>query len=73
MKELAETLEKTARAVQGLEGVCEDGVLRVASTRWAEHSLKMYRGNLLRRAIDISIALAEFDNERETPAKETQL
>lgn len=39
--------------------------LHEAALRWAEHSLRTYKGKLLRRALDISQALADFTNELE--------
>jgi hypothetical protein len=41
--------------------------LRKSSIEWAQHSLETYRDNLLLRALAISAAIADFENEMEKP------
>ena len=41
------------------------GILREAATQWSKHSLESYADKLLKRALNISRALAEFENEYE--------
>ena len=58
MEDLTRTLDHTAAS--GDYGMLDD-----VASRWASASLKMYRGELLRKALAISEALVEFTAELE--------
>ena len=54
------TMQKLARAV---DAACDgdlDGGLQEAAKEWAASSLDMFEGDLLKRALDISAAIASF-------------
>ena len=58
MEDLKRTLDHTA-------AFGDYGILDDVAERWAAHSLKTYRGELLRKALAISEALVEFTAELE--------
>lgn len=60
MQDVIDTLEKHTET---FSSESELGDFARLSQRWATHSLATYTGELLTRALAISKALAEFDNE----------
>lgn len=56
MNELAKTVEDV------MQGNPYDN-LDQAAKRWAEHSLKTFRGDLLRKALEMSASMVEFVSE----------
>jgi hypothetical protein len=44
------------------------GELMIAAENWSRMSLRVFSGNLLRKAMLLSAALAEFANEAQNPS-----
>ena len=64
MKELADSMEKYVDAHAADEHVSNPD-LQQAANKWATHSLQTYRGKLLKSALKISAAIADFITQME--------
>ena len=64
MQQLTEAIDK-ATGDKHMGFGCDE--LRNAASRWADHAVRTYDGSLLRRALAISEALANFCNGVEKP------
>lgn len=62
MQDVAKSLDSMI-AMNEHEAAANPEILDEAAVRWATHSLKTYRGDLLTQALAISKALAEFTAE----------
>lgn len=59
-------MEKLSRSLEDAQQMGgEQATLRQAGTKWATHALMVYDAELLKKALAISQAIAEFCNELE--------
>lgn len=63
MQELAQAVERAAEGAHLDEAAGGPLVLDTAAQEWAAHALATYQGALLKRALRISAALADFTAE----------
>lgn len=72
MQELARTLESLSTGTESLNADApeEVGILDEAAGKWALYCLKIFRGALLRRGLEISRSIAEFTIELQGPGKD---
>lgn len=65
MQELANSIRTAGENAEALTNVNYGEILDSAAADWAKHSLATFDGKLLRKALLVSAALAEFTAELE--------
>lgn len=64
-------MQQLADSMQAFSKLHDHDVLIAAAQAWASHALATYRGDLLRAALEVSVAMANFISELEDkPAHE---
>ena len=60
-------MEELAKSLDAFSENCDPEVLDCANVRWTAYCVKNLRGDLLRKSMEISIAIAEFVAELKHP------